>query len=153
MSNTQDSKNNNSDNSGTFYHTGTDNNDVSFIVWRLGEHAQRTSKHVKPENTYQPVAENDESNNPIRAALGSRGPYFSKADMELAHGELMLSNTRSLRGIPERGRKDSIEISSNMAEKQWGLGSIPSNPFFADSEFGKLIDSQDNYLRGRGENV
>lgn len=153
MSNTQDSKNNNLDNSGTFYHIDTDNNGVYYIVWRLGEHAQRTSKHSKPENTYQPVADNDESNNPVKAALGSQGPYFSKADMELVHGELMLSNTRSLRGIPEREKKDSIEMSSNIAEKQWGLGSIPSNPFFADSEFGKLIDSQDNYLRGRGENV
>ena len=123
---------------------------LSFFIWRHGEQPLRSRPGDRPSEQ-QAEPNNDAHANPVANALESGGPYFGKQERELAHGEMMLSNSISTHTSTLRGQGDAAERDRllNTSESRWGLGGTTSNPFFAGSDFSTLIDSQDSFMRGR----
>lgn len=126
------------------------NEQLSFFIWRSGERPSRSTSEDRPRER-APEPNNDAQANPVANALESGGPYFGKQERELAHGEMMLSNSISTHSSTLRGHGEPAERDKllNTSETRWGLGGTTSNPFFAGSDFSTLIDSQDSFMRGR----
>ena len=124
---------------------------LSFFIWRHGDRPSRSGPADRPQEEETTEPNNDAHTNPVANALESGGPYFGKQERELAHGEMMLSNSISTHSSTLRGQGEPSESDKllNTSETRWGLGGTTSNPFFAGSDFSALIDSQDSFMRGR----
>lgn len=109
-----------------------------FFVWSFGSGAERSSTASNPPKPEEETPVQAQAKDPVSTALTPNGPFFGRAEMELAHGELMMQNTRSTHSAPIRSEPD-----------QWMRGSTAGNPFFAGSDFSQLITDQDSLMRGR----
>lgn len=109
-----------------------------FFVWSFGSGAERSSAASNTPKPQEEMPVQVQAKDPVATALTPNGPFFGRAEMELAHGELMMQNTRSTHSAPIRSEPD-----------QWMRGSTAGNPFFAGSDFSQLITDQDSLMRGR----